>query len=316
MTHGSLFSGIGGFDLAAQWMGWENVFNCENDPFLKRVLKKHWPDANAYSDIKETAFLFHRGRIDVLSGGFPCQPWSHAGHRKGTDDERHLWPEMLRAIREIRPRWVVAENVYGLISWSGGLVFEQVQADLEVEGYEVFAYVLPACGINAPHRRDRVWIVAHANSHGQPGSSEHDQTRSRVVGTIANSGCVPDEGGQNVRPGQSFYHREDNRWKEAADISKGLCKEGFAADAYFNRRRSLGGHEACPGGEVAEMAKHGYPGGYDEPGWEFFPTQSPVHRRDDGIPHRVDRIKSLGNAIVPQVALKIFKTIEQYEQLG
>jgi DNA (cytosine-5)-methyltransferase 1 len=164
MTHGSLFSGIGGFDLAAEWMGWENVFHCEWNPFGQKILNYYWPNAKSYTDITKTSFNIHRGSIDILSGGFPCQPYSHAGKRQGKDDERHLWPEMLRAIREIRPRWVVGENVLGLVNWNGGLVFNEVQADLELEGYEVFPYVLPAAAVNAAHRRDRIWFIAHASS--------------------------------------------------------------------------------------------------------------------------------------------------------
>jgi DNA (cytosine-5)-methyltransferase 1 len=163
MTHGSLFSGIGGFDLAAEWMGWENIFHCEWNSFGQKVLKYHFPNAISYEDITKTDFTIHRGRIDILTGGFPCQPYSMAGKRLGKEDERHLWPEMLRAIREIQPRWVVGENVLGLVNWSGGLVFHEVQADLEAEGYEVQPYVLPACAVNAPHRRDRVWFVAYCN---------------------------------------------------------------------------------------------------------------------------------------------------------
>jgi DNA (cytosine-5)-methyltransferase 1 len=163
MTHGSLFSGIGGFDLAAEWMGWENVFHCEWNEFGKKVLHHYWPKAISYHDITKTDFTIHRGSIDILTGGFPCQPYSSAGKRKGKEDERHLWPQMLRAIREIKPRWVVGENVLGLVNWSGGLVFHEVQADLEAAGYEVWPYVLPAVSVNAPHRRDRVWFVAHSN---------------------------------------------------------------------------------------------------------------------------------------------------------
>lgn len=164
MRHGSLFSGIGGFDLAAEWMGWENVFHCEWNEFGQKVLKHYWPKAISYEDITKTDFTIHRGNIDILTGGFPCQPYSAAGKRLGKEDERHLWPQMLRAIREIKPRWVVGENVYGLVNWSGGLVFHEVQADLEAEGYEVQPYLLPAVSVNAPHRRDRIWFVAHAKS--------------------------------------------------------------------------------------------------------------------------------------------------------
>jgi DNA (cytosine-5)-methyltransferase 1 len=166
MTHGSLFSGIGGFDLAAEWMGWENLFHCEWNEFGQKVLHHYWPKAIQYNDITKTDFTIHRGKIDILTGGFPCQPYSSAGKRKGKEDERHLWPEMLRAIREIQPRWVVGENVLGLVNWSRGLVFHEVQADLEASGYEVWPYVLPAVSVNAPHRRDRVWFVAYASSNG------------------------------------------------------------------------------------------------------------------------------------------------------
>jgi len=166
MKHGSLFSGIGGFDLAAEWMGWENVFHCEWNKFGQQVLKYYWPNSISYDDITKTDFTIHRGSIDIITGGFPCQPYSSAGKRLGKEDERHLWPEMLRAIREIQPRWVVGENVLGLVNWSGGLVFHEVQADLEAEGYEVQPYVLPAVSVNAFHRRDRVWFVAHSSKIG------------------------------------------------------------------------------------------------------------------------------------------------------
>lgn len=170
MTHASLFSGFGGFDLTAEWVGWTNLFNCEIDPFCRRLLAYHFPHAKQYADVRTTDFSVWRGRVDVLTGGFPCQPFSAAGKRKGTADSRHLWPEMLRAIREIRPRWVVGENVLGIVDWSAGMVFEQVLADLETEGYEVEAYVLPACGVGAPHRRYRVWFVSHAHDSGIEGA--------------------------------------------------------------------------------------------------------------------------------------------------
>ena len=157
MTHGSLFSGIGGFDLAAEWMGWKNVFHSEIDEFCSKVLNYHFPNAKSYKDIKETNFTEWSGKVDVVSGGFPCQPFSIAGKRKGDADDRHLWLEMLRAIREIQPSWVVGENVSGIVNWSRGMVFKQIQIDLENEGYEVFPVLnLPACGKNAPHKRERI----------------------------------------------------------------------------------------------------------------------------------------------------------------
>ena len=188
MTHASLFSGVGGFDLAAEWAGWTNMFNCEIDPFCRRVLAYHFPNAVQYEDIRTTDFTVWRGRIDVLTGGFPCQPFSVAGKRKGTDDDRYLWPEMLRAIREIRPRWVVGENVRGFVNWSEGMVLDTVFADLEAIGYEVQPFILPACAVGAPHRRDRVWIVAHRADAGAEGLRERQEhTDEHRVATDATS---------------------------------------------------------------------------------------------------------------------------------
>jgi DNA (cytosine-5)-methyltransferase 1 len=172
-----LFSGIGGFSLAASWLGWETVQFVEWDSFCQKVLKHHWPNVPIHSDIKTFNATHLHGTIDIISGGFPCQPYSLAGKRKGKDDDRHLWPEMLRTIREVQPSWVVGENVYGIVNWSGGLVFDEVQADLENEGYEVQPYILPACAVNAPHRRDRTWFVAYSDSNEHSFNREMRQER-------------------------------------------------------------------------------------------------------------------------------------------
>ncbi len=193
MTHGSLFSGIGGFDLAAEWMGWQNEFHCEINPFGQKILKHYWPKAISYADIKTTDFTIHRGAIDVLSGGFPCQPFSTAGKRKGAEDDRYLWPEMLRAINEIRPTWIIGENVAGLTSMvqpeveetilesqtniEGQIdteiiqehqqyVVETVCSDLEKSGYSVHPIIIPASAVGAPHRRDRIWFIAYNTNTG------------------------------------------------------------------------------------------------------------------------------------------------------
>ena len=164
LRHGSLFSGIGGFDLAAEWMGWDNVFHCEWNEFGQKVLKHYWPQAESFSDITKTDFTKYYGTVDIITGGFPCQPYSSAGKRKGKEDERHLWPEMCRAIREVSPRFVVGENVRGLTNWNGGLVFEEVCAELESYGYQVAPVIIPACAVNAPHKRERIWFVAYNHS--------------------------------------------------------------------------------------------------------------------------------------------------------
>jgi len=190
MTHASLFSGIGGFDLAAEWMGWENLFHCEWNPFGQQVLKHHFPNSISYNDITKTDFSIHRGQVDILTGGFPCQPYSSAGKRLGKEDERHLWPDMLRTIQEVQPRWVVGENVRGLTNWNGGMVFDEVQADLEAEGYEVTPFLLPACAVNAPHRRDRIWFVAH--------STRTSERTNQLRGIQSEDGEISGQGSQTI----------------------------------------------------------------------------------------------------------------------
>jgi len=189
MRHGSLFSGIGGFDLAAEWMGWENVFHCEWMEFPRKVLEYYWPNADSHIDICKTDFKKYEGTIDIISGGWPCQPFSLAGKRKGTEDERYLWGEMLRAIQEIKPQYVIGENVFGITNIDGGLVFEQVCLDLEAEGYEVQPFIIPAAAKNAPHRRDRVWFVAYANSNGLNKRNVNNEKHSseRRINAFSNS---------------------------------------------------------------------------------------------------------------------------------
>jgi DNA (cytosine-5)-methyltransferase 1 len=169
MKHGSLFSGIGGFDLASEWMGWENVFHCEWMEFPRKVLDYYWPNADSHIDICKTDFKKYANKIDILTGGFPCQPFSMAGKRKGTEDERYLWGEMLRAIQEIKPKFVIAENVFGITNIDGGLVFEQVCLDLEAQGYEIQPFIIPAAAKNAPHRRDRCWFIGVRNATNNNG---------------------------------------------------------------------------------------------------------------------------------------------------
>ena len=171
MKHLSLFSGIGGFDLAAEWAGFENVGQVEKDQFCLQVLKKNFPHVPKFKDIKKFGKTDLTGRVDIITGGFPCQPFSQAGARGGTSDARHLWPEMLRVIRAFKPSWVVAENVRGLLTIQVGLVFEQVCIDLENAGYEVQPIIIPAVSVNAPHRRDRIWFIAHRRSKESRGLS-------------------------------------------------------------------------------------------------------------------------------------------------
>ena len=225
LRHGSLFSGIGGFDYASSLMGWENVFHCELNPFCRQVLKYHYPNSVSYEDITKTDFSIYRGRIDIITGGFPCQPYSLAGKRLGKDDERHLWPEMLRVIREVSPKWIVGENVFGIVNWSGGLVFEEVQADLEREGYEVQSYILPAAGVDAPHKRDRVWFVGYAKHNGRASSKVggHEQESSLKTGkneVRELEGASGLQSGSGVTKNSNKDGRGGNEWKGESCIGQ------------------------------------------------------------------------------------------------
>jgi DNA (cytosine-5)-methyltransferase 1 len=302
----SLFSGIGGFELAAEWMGWTPIVSCEINPFGRQVLEYYWPNAYHHDDIHTLTYerideqlkkrYGNEWRTDdiILTGGFPCQPYSLAGKRLGKEDDRHLWPEMLRVIREIQPRWVVGENVHGLVNWDGGLVFHEVQTDLENEGYEVQSYILPAASINAPHRRDRVWFVAF-NSNNTRGSaglgqvSEADgevskRDESAELGN-ASGGIITDTSNKGLEGRQRTYTREKCERKGR------IVRRNFTSTC-------------CD--------------------WAEFPTQSPIRDRNDGLSYKLagitfskwrnESIKAMGNAIVPQVVLQIFKTIEAYEK--
>jgi DNA (cytosine-5)-methyltransferase 1 len=291
MTHGSLFSGIGGFDLAAEWMGWENKFHCEWNPFGQKVLHHYWPHSEQFTDITKSDFTKYANKIDILTGGFPCQPYSSAGKRLGKEDDRHLWPEMLRAIREIQPRWIVGENVRGLTNWNGGMVFDEVQADLEAQGYEVTPFLLPACAVNAPHRRDRIWFVAHSNNNGYNTNRREVSKKDRI---------------QEISR-QTMESRESNR----ASISRDV------ADT-----TNIGRTYALENGEL-ERGRFGESN--QRNAWDAFPSVTPICDGNDGISHRLDgitfskwrneSIKAGGNAIVPQVVFQIFKAIQQYERI-
>jgi DNA (cytosine-5)-methyltransferase 1 len=291
MNHASLFSGIGGFDLAAEWMGWTNVFNCEWEEFPRKVLKHHFPNAIQHGDIKELDATTYAGRVDILTGGFPCQPYSLAGKRKGKEDERHLWPEMLRVIRECAPRYVVGENVRGLVGWNGGLVFEEVCADLEACGYAVQSFLLPAAGVaSCPHRRDRVWFVAYSDE------SDAGKNRGRMSG------------------------KAEEVWGQEEGIILGSsCSNANAPDTQVPRRegqRFEGQGQVQPDGRGGKNM---------EAAWENFPAVPPVCGGNDGLPKELDgitfskwrreSIKAYGNAIVPQVALQIFKAIQMHEHI-
>ena len=279
IVHASLFSGIGGFDLAADWAGWENAFHCEINPFGRKILKYYWPNAISYDDITKTDFTIWRGRIDVLTGGFPCQPFSLAGKRLGTADYRNLWPEYHRAIKEIQPTWVIGENVPGLLNWSGGLVFEQVQTDLENEGYEVWPVILPACSVDAPHRRERVWFVAYSRLFRQAkrqrqamGASQLCQEQSTPNAT-SNRWEREREG---IKTEKRLQPRPEPDW-ELAGRPERLCNFGITPDPDSQRQQKRdNARQPKESGRINKM--------FSSPqNWQNFPTQSPVCGGDDGI---------------------------------
>jgi DNA (cytosine-5)-methyltransferase 1 len=243
-----LFSGIGGFSLGLERTGgFETVAFCEQDAYCQKVLAKHWPDVPIFDDVK-TLRGENVGSIDVVCGGFPCQPWSVAGQQKGTDDNRDLWPEMCRIIADVKPRWVIGENVAGFVSNPLGL--DRSLADLETLGYSVQPFVIPACAVDAPHRRDRVWVMAHRSELQRYGCGEHSEQSKRQVSQFRDSGCA----------------------EFMADA------KGFYAQGQQDKQR-----EKQFGGSCRWIA------------------EPDVGRVAHGIPRRVDRLKALGNAVVPQI---------------
>ena len=341
LTHGSLFSGIGGPEIAAEMMGWKNVFHCEINPFGRKILDYWFPNSKSYEDITKTDFTEWRGKINVLTGGFPCQPFSCAGQRKGADDDRYLWPEMLRAIREIQPDWVVGENVAGILTMvqpgsetplgseetlfgednrkrtlhRQEYVVETVCNDLEREGYSVQPVVIPACAVGAPHRRDRVFFIAHradAGSEGMqrewennilsggtaPDTDSHrwrDGKNQQVtiaerkgtadIGTFREDGAssysqCPGSGQvqQEIQSEQSNGHSFDSNggeWDAPYSSSEGLSTLRFPTSIEKKKWENEDGCSVQPAGNVRRAS-------FAER-WKNFPTQSPVCSRDDGI---------------------------------
>ena len=347
-THGSLFSGIGGPEIAAEIMGWKNMFHCEINPFGRKILDYWFPNSKSYEDITKTDFTEWREKINVLTGGFPCQPFSVAGQRKGAEDNRYLWPEMLRAIREIQPDWVVGENVAGILSMvqpgsetalgreeslfgevdrkrilhRQEYVVETVCNDLEREGYSVQPVVIPACAVGAPHRRDRVFFIAHradagvkgmqrkwednilsgraapdTNSHRWRDGKNQQVTIAERKGT-ADIGTFREDGTssysqcsgsgqiqQEIQSEQSNGHSFDSNggeWDAPYSSSEGLSTLRFPTSIEKKKWENEDGCSVQPAGNVRRAS-------FAER-WKNFPTQSPVCSRDDGISTRLDGI--------------------------
>lgn len=331
MTHASLFSGIGGAEIAAAWLGWENLFHCDVNEFGLKVLRYWFPSSAEYNDIRRTDFSIWRGRVGVLSAGFPCQPFSLAGKRRGADDDRFLWPETIRAIREIRPAWFVGENVFGLASmvlpgevsdvagdpclFGEGdayaevrqrYVLDRICGDIEEAGYTVQPLVIPACAVGAPHRRDRIWLVARREG-GEAGSDE-PVGHLRVRDASHACGAGLEEARPELRPegASGGVPRAD------AHADSGRAEETGAGRAEEDEQGGL--REALPG-DVPRFF-----------GWDSFPSEPPLCAGDDGLPFgvadlavpfgwwRKEALKALGNAWVPEVAYEIFRMIQKVEE--
>jgi DNA (cytosine-5)-methyltransferase 1 len=321
LVHASLFSGIGGFDLAADWMGWDNLFHCEWNPFGQRVLKHHFPNSISYNDITKTDFTIHEGSVDILTGGFPCQPYSTAGKRLGKADERHLFPHMLRCIKEVKPRWVVGENVRGLVNWNGGLVFNEVYDDLEREGYEVQSFLIPAAGVNAPHQRYRIWFVAYSNNYGtstrfgevqrENGEiskrNEDAEFSDSSIQYATNTNSRGLEGTIKERWDSQYVKRENGSFTQETNVTNS------------NTSRIYEQHNTTKSVKQEQFSRVSF----ERRDFSRFPTKSAICGGNDGIPRELDSItfskwrnesiKAYGNAIVPQVAYEIFKAIEEFE---
>lgn len=325
MTHASLFSGIGGFDLAAHWAGIKNIFACEIDEFCRKVLAKRFPETTLYKDIKETKFEQYCGTVDIISGGFPCQPFSVAGKRAGTEDNRYLWGEMLRVVREVKPTWVIAENVRGLTNITGGSTFETVCNDLEVSGYEVQPFIIPALTVGAPHKRERVWIVANRNStrESQPERIDKNEWRRTLnsCGKYVTSITPYPESLRHGRRGNGHDCDDRERFiRQDKQDDRNEIRCETAAGYEFNPSdtdiRIRGEDEIQTGRKINDVCNTGK--------WyeHWAEAIARIYGMDDGLPGGMDRleqrykdrsrkfrIKAMGNAIVPQIAYQIFVAI-------
>jgi DNA (cytosine-5)-methyltransferase 1 len=307
LTHFSLFSGIGGLDLAAEWAGFETVGQCEFADYPTKVLEKHWPDVPRWRDIRSVtadSFFEKTGlrTVDVISGGFPCQPFSVAGKQKGKRDDRYLWPEMLRVIREIKPTWVLGENVPGILRIAGKTVCE----DLEREGYAVAVFNYEAAAVGAKHRRDRVFFVAHAKSKQinirRNSNLDRCEISTKNQQKRESNNCRNDVNrcGQDVADTQSRESRENVQGIQQRPWS------GFRS--YNGQNRPINGRRpAEPGlGMLADGI----------PYWlgEYLRVEPDIPRVATGVKNRVEQLKCYGNAVVPQQAYPIFKTIADIEK--
>ena len=298
-----LFSGIGGFSLGLEWAGMSTVAMCEKDPYCRKILAKHWPDLTIHEDIRNLDGKKYRNSIDLVAGGFPCQPFSVAGKRKGSDDDRHLWPEMRRVIQEAKPRWVIGENVFGFIN----MALDDVQADLEREHYEVRKFVLPAVAVDAKHRRDRIFLVAYSNSPAvwnlperqAQGRDNLQASRQAITPHDGPSQSMANSYSEGLEIGQDL--RENHEQELSPSERSGSERREDVANSHGTRGEAgLSGQEPWQEGNSGELDHQGHQQSWRK-GSREWPAEPCVGRVADGVPNRVDRIKGLGNAVVPQL---------------
>ena len=308
MNHISLFTGIGGIDLASEWAGFDTILQVENEPYCLQVLEKHWPTVERCTDIRSLNGRKYRGSVDLVSGGFPCQPYSGAGKRKAFDDDRDLWPEMFRIIQEVRPTWVLGENVANFVN----LGIDRTILNLESENYAVQCFNIPACAVNAWHQRARIFVVAYSESNKE----ERTLRATESIDATGDSRLESTGGGDRLeqgRTGQAMAasagegsQRHDKQQAEQAGAS---TRQGPAANVADTNIKGLQrSKEAGNSTEERKEAVQQSPG-FSRPGEEFWNSMSDIRRVSHGIPKRVDRLRALGNAVVPQQVYPILEAI-------
>ncbi len=314
LRHVDLCSGIGGFSLGFEWAGLSQpILFCDINSWCRDILNKHWPNVPITEDVKELADdPAAVPDCDILTAGYPCQPFSVAGDRQGEEDDRHIWPHIRKIVAYKRPTWVVFENVYGHVSMG----IDKVLTDLETDGYTTRTFVVPACGVNAPHRRDRVWIVGYTE-HARPSATEvtrgAEETsdrgeegqdtpgQSQRTGEPGNDGSLetsartgdvgnPSGGRQRGFNGGRHGQKSSDGCSDVPDTSRARCEEQWWGE---------------PTQTQYEAAQRG----------DWWLSEPPLGRVAYGIPNRVDKLTGLGNAIVPQIAMQIGLTIKRLTEI-
>ena len=392
LTHISLFSGIGGIDIAAEWAGFETVLFCEKDEYCQKVLNKHWTNVPIIGDIrdvtreaveevitnatqsrtrgnnrgirkgisgvsgregtKEKVMAYARCEyetkheqqttragessplsfagsttnqpITLISGGVPCQPASVAGKRGGTEDDRWLWPEAIRVVSEIKPTWVVFENVSGILTLENGVVFDNLLSELEGEGYETQSFFIPACGVNAPHRRYRVFIVGYSNYAGNGASPSGDNRQRQEKNERQNE--QPQFGTGRFSENVTDSESRESREQEARNRGQGTGR-GSQEDVANAKRQGLEGADTegntRPGGQLGKHGQRGWQSDWGTAesrmgklanGFSQWMVEPDIPRVATGVKDRVNKLKALGNAVVPQQIYPILKAIAEIEQ--